>query len=78
MRHPLKKAQKCLFLIFSCDEQEDGGVFLETFKGASQVYKRSLKGVSREFQDSLKNVFRKFQGCLKKVSSFKGVSRMFQ
>ena len=54
------------------------GMFLDTFKGASQVSKRSSKGVSREFQDSFKDVLRKFQGCSKKMSSFKGVSRMFQ
>ena len=57
--------------------KDDGGVFLETFKGASQ-FKRSSKGVSRKFQDIFKEVLRKFQGCLEKVSSFKGVSRMFQ
>ena len=66
---------------------QDGGGFLETFKGASQVSKRSSKGVSREFQGSFKDILRKLQGCLKKVSSvvqenfktkFKGALRIFQ
>ena len=35
---------------------QDGGVFLETFKGASQVSKRSSKGVSRQFQRQFKEV----------------------
>ena len=58
---------------------QDGGVFLETFKGASQVSKKSSKGVSRQFQRHFKEVLglsSVFQENFKK--SFKVVSRMFQ
>ena len=57
---------------------QDGGVFLETFKGASQVSKRSSKGVSRQFQRHFKEVLgvsSVFKEDFKK--SFKGFQESF-
>ena len=53
----LGKFQRCFKEVLSVFQ--DGGVFLETFKGASQL-EESSKGLSKQFQGSFNDILRKF------------------